>query len=75
MNTNELRKVLASEIHAVRAGKSKPQRAGSVSKLAGQFIASAKLDLAYAKAAGVKPHYPFINGGKALPALKKNGRG
>lgn len=70
MNTTQLREVLASEIQAVRSGKSKPQRAGAVSKLAGQFIASVKIDLAYAKLTGQKPHMSVVNGNGKAKAIR-----
>jgi hypothetical protein len=74
MNTVELRKVLSSELTAVRSGKSKPERSQAVTALAGKIIASYKVDLDYARITKQKPISPSNGHAKALPAPRKNGK-
>jgi hypothetical protein len=47
-----LRDMLFDEIDALRAGKSDPQRAQAISKLAAQILASAKIEHEVAKYKG-----------------------
>ena len=49
-NSRGLRDALFDEIDAFRRGEGDPERAIAISKLASQVIASAKLDLDFAKA-------------------------
>jgi hypothetical protein len=71
MNTVELRKVLSAELSAVRAGKSKPERSGAVTALAGKIIASYKVDLDYARLTKQRPINPAGESkAKAMPRLK-----
>lgn len=68
MNTVELRKVLASELSAVRSGRSKPERSRAVQALAGKIIASYKVDLDYARLTKQQPISP--SNGHAAKRLK-----
>lgn len=74
MDLNELNKVLSSEIHKLRAGRTKPEKVKAVTGAASQIIAGARLQLAYMKLVGSVVATPAFGKFKALPAPKKNGK-
>lgn len=75
MNATELNKVLETEIHKLRGGKTEREDAIAVQRLASSMIAAARLELQFARLTGATPHSPYYsnrsNGRTALPNDRK----
>lgn len=60
MSPEALQKLLSDELAKLRAGESTPERGNAVANLAGKILATARLEMEYAKATGAVPSIPFL---------------
>lgn len=60
MNVNDLRSILAEEIHKLRKEETTPENVKAISNAAGKILTTIKMEMEYAKMLGITPQIDFI---------------